>query len=115
MLPISTLSVLDISEPGLNIYLTGDFVHWERNEYLKYDEMLESYLLFGFQRTSGDYFKHFVLCENRDAPRLREIVQCAGYEVTGTGSKDAEPGKRRVWFCLPDYPIVGDVRNNMWP
>ncbi len=107
--------VIRIPAPGLEIYMTGEAWGWRRNAQCKYVEMLNSYLLFGFTRTPGRHFKHFVLCEEADAPRIRDLVQNAGYMVTGSGDIDPETHKRRIWFADNDYPIVGSGKDNRWP
>ena len=107
--------VLNIPVPDLEIYLTGETWEWQRNPQLKYSEMLASYLLFGFVVEPWKYFKHFVLSAESDADRIRHQLSNAGYLVTGVGSKDPGTELRRIWFCLPNYPVEGRDQNNRWP
>ncbi len=106
---------LNIPVPGLEIYMTGEFCGWKRNTQCRYVETLRSYLLFGFPKEPGAFFKHFVICEEVDAQRIRDQLTCAGYIVTGVGDKDPESNKRRVWFTVKDLPIEGQQLNNRWP
>lgn len=106
---------LDVPVAGLDLYLTGEPWNWERNDDLKYFEMVDGYLLFGFTIEPWTYFKHFALCDESDASRIRGALQSAGLLVSGTGDRDPGARKRRVWFTLPDYPVDGPDRNNRWP
>jgi hypothetical protein len=106
-------SVLNIPVPELQIYLTGETWDWRRSSPLKYDETIDRYLLFGFDKQSGTLFKHFVLCDQTEAERVKAALQNAGYLVTGRGSRDLETGQRRVWFLDPHYPIE-DEEDNRW-
>lgn len=106
---------LDIPVPDLQIYLTGELWNWQRNDDLRYLETIDGYVLLGFRMEPWSYFRHFALCEETDAPATRSALQSAGMIVTGTGDRDRQLGKRRVWFTLPDYPIDGSQGNNRWP
>lgn len=106
---------LSIDVPGLEIYMTGDTWDWGTNSQLRYQEMLDGYLLFGFRQEPWAYFKHFVLCEEKDASRVREQLQNAGFDAGGSGDRDPGTRKRRVWFTLPNYQVEGSQRNNRWP
>ena len=106
--------VLQIPTLGLDIYLTGELCRWEKNDQLKYSEMLDSYLLFGFDAEPGTYFKHFALCAEGDADRIRGQLTNAGFSVTGVGSTEPGTGKRMIWFCLPGYKVHGQDQNNRW-
>lgn len=106
---------LDVPVSGLDLYLTGEPWNWERNDDLKYFEMVDGYLLFGFRLEPWTYFKHFALCDEADASRVRGALQSAGLLVGGTGDRDLGARKRRVWFTLPDYPVDGPQNNNRWP
>ena len=111
---------LNIEERGLDIYLTD--VVGQKNSQLRYAEMLESYLLFGFRRDAiGPYFKHFVVCDKANVPRqtqIKNILKSAGYAATGDGSDDDEPGKWRIWFLRRDCPATRGYddasSNNIW-
>ncbi len=106
--------ILDIDYPKLEIYLTGPNLSWEKNSRFMYAEALRSYVLFGFKRDNvGIYFKHFAVCKEKEAEKIRDIIS-SHYEVTGVGSRDNLPGKWRIWFCLRDYPIVSAAKNNKW-
>jgi hypothetical protein len=113
---------LEIGKPYLEIYLTGPGVRWGRNSTLRYAEMLEGYLLFGFRKDAiGRQFKHFVLCDANDDEeqgRIKDILRNAGYAVTGDGDYDGEPGKWRIYFLRRDHPATGNPydfdSNNLW-
>jgi|SRR5215203_85305 len=113
---------LDVGERGLEIYLTGPGVGWERNSMLRYAEMLKGYLLFGFRKNAvGGQFKHFVVCDadSYEVQRsIKDILRNAGYAVTGDGSYDDEPGRWRIWFLRRDYPttmgMYDQFSNNYW-
>lgn len=106
---------LDVPVAGLDLYLTGEPWNWDRNDDLRYFEMVDGYLLFGFRIEPWTYFKHFALCDEADASKVRGALQSAGLLVGGTGDRDPGTRKRRVWFTLPDYPVDGPRRNNRWP
>ena len=78
-------------------------------------EAARNALLFGFRLEPWTYFKHFALCDEANASRVRGALQSAGLLVGGTGDRDLGARKRRVWFTLPDYPVDGPQRNNRWP
>jgi len=105
---------LDIPVGGLDLYLTGETWNWERNEDLRYFEMVDGYLLFGFKRVPWAYFKHFALCDEPDAARVRGVLESAGLIVTGVGDRDLSSGRRRVWFTLPNLPVDGQDKSNRW-
>lgn len=110
--------VLNISVPDLEIYMTGEDYRWQRNAQCRYVEMLDSYLLFGFRKSPGSFFKHFVICDDRDARRIRDQLTNAGYLVTGVGDKDLETRQRRIWFAITDREDVlydSPSTNNGWP
>jgi TIR domain len=106
---------LDVPVAGLDLYLTGEQWYWERNDDLKYFEMVDGYLLFGFRIEPWTYFKHFALCDDADASRVRGLLQSSDLWVSGAGDRDPGTKARRVWFTLPDYPVEGPDRNNRWP
>ena len=110
--------VLNISVPDLEIYMTGEDYRWQRNTQCRYVETLDSYLLFGFRKSPGSFFKHFVICDDRDASRIRDQLTNAGYRVTGVGDKDLETGQRRIWFAITGLEGVSydaPSTNNKWP
>jgi hypothetical protein len=113
--------VLDVREPGLEIYLTGPEVGWNKNPRLRYQESSDGYLLTGFRDNEvGSQFKHFVVCKDEEKTRIRDILSESNYTVTGHGKEDDEPGKWQFWFLVQDYPILSDnlrdnIRdNNVW-
>ena len=113
--------VLEIEKRGLEIYLTGPDVGWDKDPLLKYSEEPEGYRLFGVRKDAvGDEFKHFVVCsaDVRERRRIEGILRNAGYAVTGEGSEDDEPGRWRIWFLRPDYPTTKGYEhpysNNQW-
>jgi hypothetical protein len=106
---------LNLPIPQLQVFLTGEPWGWDIVETLRYNEMVDGYLLFGFKMEPWTYFKHFVLCEESNAARIRGELQSAGFLVTGSGDRDPTMNKRRIWFLLQNLPIDGPVRNNRWP
>jgi TIR domain len=114
---------LDIGERGLEIYLTGPGMRWERNSTLRYAETLEGYLLFGFRKAAiGRQFKHFVVCDENDDEeqrRIKDFLRNAGYAVTGDGDYDSDPGRWRIYFLRRDCPTTMGLHNfdsnNLWP
>jgi TIR domain len=117
--------VLELRERGLEIYLTGPDVKWEKDPRLKYKETDEGYNLSGFSKDAlkdetGNEFKHFVVCDNTRAERRRieRILQQRDYAITGKGDKDDEPHKWRIWFLIRDYPATKGYEdpdsNNLW-
>ncbi|QTF92459.1 toll/interleukin-1 receptor domain-containing protein [Halomonas sp. BM-2019] len=108
---------LDIPAAGLDLYLTGDPWNWNRHDDLRYFEMVDGYLLFGFRLEPRTYFKHFALCNEADASQVQGALQNAGMLVSGIGDQDPSTRKRRVWFTLPDYPVEGPrpFETNRWP
>ena len=109
--------MLNIREPGLEIYLTGELVGWEKNSRLQYEETPEGYRLFFSRDRVGDKYKHFVICDEADVGRIKNILTHRGYQVTGVDD-DEEGDKKRVWFLLgEDYPHTGEdpFINNLWP
>lgn len=106
---------LDLPVTGLDLYLTGEPWNWQRNDDMKYFEMVDGYLLFGFKIEPWTYFKHFALCDEADASRVRGALQSAGFVVTGVGDRDLAARKRRVWFTLQNFPVDGPSKNNRWP
>ncbi len=110
--------VLNISVPDLEIYMTGEDYGWQKNIQCRYVETLDSYLLFGFLKSPGSFFKHFVICDETDAPRIRDQLTNAGYLVTGVGKKDLETGRRWIWFAITGLKgMLYDApsTNNKWP
>ena len=115
-------AMLKIPYPNLNIYLTGEIYSkkWGKNEEMKYFETVDSYLLFGFSIELYTNFKHFVLCELKEAKDIRDKLRTLGYIVTGSGDIDDETGKRRIWFKVKEnadfsnYNIVIEEDNNQW-
>jgi TIR domain-containing protein len=107
--------LLNIPIPKLNIYMTGEIWDWQKNSQLRYLEMINSYLLFGFTIVPLTFFKHFVICEHEDATLVKDQITNSGYYVPGFGDIDPETGKRRIWFSIRDYPILGRSNNNQWP
>ncbi len=113
---------LKIGERGLGIYLTGPGLGWGRNSMLRYFETLEGYLLLGFTKNSiGRHFKHFVACDEADGNqqrKIKEVLENAGYAVTGDGGYDDEPGRWRIYFLRRDYPATKGYAepfsNNYW-
>lgn len=113
---------LNIGERGLEIYLTGPGMGWEKNSMLRYAETLEGYLLFGFRKNAiGGQFKHFVVCNETDVRgqrRIKDVLMNAGYAVTGDGDYDDEPGGWRIYFLRRDYPATrgyaNPYSNNYW-
>lgn len=110
-----TYFVLNIPIPNLEIYMTGELYDWQKNSQLKYVEMLNSYLLFGFKKAPNTFFKHFVICDHEEASEIKDKIQNSGYYVPGFGDIDPETGKRRIWFSVREYPILGKNNNNKWP
>lgn len=114
--------ILNIGERGLEIYLTGNDVEWEKNSQRRYAEMLESYLLFGFRKDAlGPHFKHFVVCDKADIKgqkKIKDILKSTNYAVTGDGNDDDEAGKWRIWFLRRDYDTTRGYdhpySNNVW-
>jgi hypothetical protein len=105
---------LDISEPGLEIYLTGKKVAWGKSSQLRYEAAAIGYLLAFRKADVGDEeFKHLVVCDEADSGRIKEILTREGFVVTGESGNDDEPGTWRIWFLHPDYPITEDD-NNRW-
>ena len=113
-------SILNIPIPGLEIYMPGETYGWGKNSVMKYFETVDSYLLFDFNIEPFKHFKHFVLCEEKDADDIRGKLKSLGYIVTGTGDVDDETQKRRIWFkikpsmefCNHPFKITED--NNQW-
>jgi len=107
---------LNIGQPDLEIYMTGDFYNFEKKAQLRYFETMDQYLLFGFLRRPKTLFKHFVVCPDQEIRRVRALLQGTGYVVTGT-DLDLETSRRRVWFLVKDFPIVFNRAffDNMWP
>ena len=114
--PRTDKMILDIKKPGLEIYLTGEKVGWEKNPRLKYAKTPEGYRLNFRKDGIGDEFKHFAVCNEADVARVNDIFTRAGYEGTGD-VEDEEEGKRRVWFLLreEDFPRTteGSFINNL--
>jgi len=113
-------AILNIPVPGLEIYLPGETYGWGKNNEMKYFETVDSYLLFGFTIEPFKHFKHFVLCEEKDAEDIRGKLKSLGYIVTGTGDIDDETDKRRIWFKVKpkmefsNYPFKITEDNNQW-
>lgn len=106
---------LNLPVPLLHVYLTGEPWDWDIVETLRYDEMVDGYLLFGFKMEPWTNFKHFILCEEYDVARIKGELQSAGFLVTGSGDRDYITKKRRIWFSLRNLPISGSDHNNQWP
>lgn len=106
--------ILNIPYPNLEIYMTGELYDWQKNSQLKYFEMLNSYLLFGFKKAPNTFFKHFAICNHDESSEVKDIIQNSGYYAPGFGDIDPETGKRRVWFSVREYPILGKNNNNKW-
>lgn len=105
---------LDLDVPDLEVYLTGEPWDWQTNPWLRYEEMVDGYLLYGFRIEPLTYFKHFILCDEPEASKVRGCLQSAGFNVIGTGDKDPITRKRRLWFTIPDFPVEGQPPNNRW-
>jgi len=105
---------LDINYPNLEIYMVGDLVGWEANSQLRYNELVDGYLLFGFHVMAHTYFKHFVLCELNESKDIRDKLVNSNLNITGTGDIDINTRKRRVWFSLRNFPVEGPSKNNVW-
>jgi hypothetical protein len=106
--------VLKIPVSNLEIYMTGELYDWQKNSQLKYVEMIDSYLLFGFNKVPNTFFKHFVICDLDESSEIKDIILNAGYYAPGFGDIDPETGKRRIWFSVREYPIFGKNNNNKW-
>lgn len=113
-------AVLNIPLSGLHIYMTGDDLNWRKYEVMKYFETVDSYLLFDFSIDPYKHFKHFVLCEEKEADEIRGKLKSLGYIITGTGNIDDETQKRRVWFKVKptmefsNHPFKITEINNQW-
>lgn len=113
-------AILKIPVPNLEIYLAGETYGWGKNNEMKYFETVDSYLLFGFTIEQYNNFKHFVLCEKKDAQDIKDKLKSLGYIVTGSGDIDDETDKRRIWFKVKPkiefsnhgFIIAND--NNQW-
>lgn len=113
-------AILNIPVPGLEIYLAWETYGWGKNNEMIYFETVDSYLLFGFSIEPFKHFKHFVLCEEKDAEDIRGKLKSLEYIVGGTGDIDDETDKRRIWFKVKPkvkfsnhpFKITGD--NNQW-
>lgn len=111
---------LNITISGLEIYMTGETYGWGKNPVMKYNELADSYLLFDFNIEPFRHFKHFILCEEREAYDLRNKLRSLGYIVTGTGDIDDESQKRRIWFkvkpnmVFSNHPFKITEDNNQW-
>ncbi len=106
--------VLNIPVPNLEIYMTGELYDWQKNSQLKYVEMLNSYLLFGFNKVPNTFFKHFVICDHEESLSIKDKIQNSGYYAPDDGDLDPETGKRRIWFSVRKYPMLGKNNNNKW-
>jgi len=106
---------LDIPYPNLEIYMVGDLVGWDANSQLKYHELIDGYLLFGFNKKPHTYFKHFAICDLKESKNIRDKLINSNLNVTGTGDIDPQTNKRRIWFTLKDFSVEGPTRNNIWP
>ena len=113
-------AILNIPIPSLEIYLAGETYGWDKNNEMKYFETVNSYLLFGFTIEPLKHFKHFVLCEEKDAEDIRGKLKSLGYIVTGVGDIDDETDKRRIWFKVKpkmefsNHPFKITDDNNQW-
>ncbi len=113
-------AVLHIPFPGLEIYLAGETYGWHKNDEMKYFETVDSYLLFGFSIDPFKNFKHFVLCEEKDADSIKGKLKSLAYTVTGAGDTDPETNKRRIWFNVKpgiefsNYSFRISEDNNQW-
>jgi hypothetical protein len=61
------------------------------------------------RQTNGGPYKFFVLlAPGQGYEEVREIIEKAGYAVTGNGDHDSQSGRRKLWFFDPHKPTQGE-------
>lgn len=99
---------LQIPMRGLEVYLVGDSVGWNRHESRLFRVCGESYTLV-LSGTPGDQFKCFVHIKVGQNPtEVRRALEQAGYVITGSGDVDPKSGQPRIWFLIPGSETSGE-------
>lgn len=109
-------NVLEIPERGYEIYLTGTSYHWDTNNFLKYEEALDTYVLFDFYLEEESSYKHFCLCDKDFTVKKNTIDYLTSQNLTVTGDGDVYEDKARIWFLINNNKISGYglFRNNYY-